>query len=317
MKTMKPTCCVLLLTLVTQAASAQRLPLPDADGRVVQVFDLGRRPEGPALRLEVPGEPAAPQPDLAARTSQLLSAFVTPPLGRGDDLRVLADRWVVLVGSADQAASLDRLFTAARRRANLTIEVELSVLQVSQAAFAATWREQLTPVEGSAGKRLQKVFAGEAVEPLLRALAGSAIEQLECPKLTVRPLQAALMSTFDRTAYVKDFAIVTRDGKAIADPIVDHVDDGMRLGLCATVLSDGEIGLTADLEWLELKRPIPAFTSKEATTGMTLQIQLPQVSGMRLQQTVAIADGGLVVQAAEKANGDWLMTTLRAVTREQ
>lgn len=316
MKIMMPTCCVLLLTLMTQVASAQRQTLPDADGRVVQVFDLGRRPEGPELRLEVPGEPAGPQADLAARTSQLLSAFVAPPLGRGDDLRVLADRWLVLVGSAEQAASLDRLFTAARRRANLTIEVEMWVLQVPQATFTKTWREQLTPVEGSAGKRLQKVFAGDAVEPLLRALGGAG-DRLECPKLTVPPLQAASMSTIDRTAYVKDFAIVTRDGKAIADPIVDHVDDGMRVGLCATVLPDGDIGLVADLEWLELKRPIPAFTSKEATTGMTLQIQLPQVSGMRLQQTVAIADGGLVVQAAEKANGDWLMTTLRAVTREQ
>lgn len=313
MKNVLLAACVVLVPSVS--LPAQKLLLPADPGRIVQVFDLGAPEPGPAQKLAVPGAPPQETVDSQQRTTDLLARFVKPPLGSGDDLRVLGGRWLTLLGSAEQAASLEALFAVAAKHRTTAITLEMRFLDVKADAFAKDWAARLRPVEGSDGKRHEQVLGKDAAVALLTDLTQMQADQMQAPGITVLPLRVASMSTSNQTAYVKDFRMIERDGKTIAEPIVDVVTDGLDAAVCATLLADGSIALAADVLWQELQRPIPVFTSKVGAAGVPLQIQLPEVHGLRLQQTAAIADGGMVVLASQKADGSYLVATIGARTQ--
>ena len=312
MKNLLLAACVVLVPSLS--LPAQKLLLPDGGGRIVQVFDLGAPEPGPAKKLAVPGDPPKEKVDSQQRTAELLARFVKPALGSGDDLRVLGGRWLTLLGSPEQAASLEALFAVAAKHRTTAITVEMDFLNVKADAFTKHWRERLTAVEGADNRRFQQVLGKDGANALRNDLANLPADRLQAPTLTVLPLHPAQLSTKRQIAYVRDFKVVTDAGKLIAEPVVDSVEDGLEATVFAAVLANGDITLTVDVTDWDVKEPIPEFKTTIGV-GNPVTIQLPEVTGLHLQQTAVLADGGMVVLASQKADGDFLIATIGARTQ--
>ncbi len=312
MKNLLLAACVVLVPSLS--LPAQKLLLPDGGGRIVQVFDLGAPEPGPAKKLAVPGDPPKEKVDSQQRTAELLARFVKPALGSGDDLRVLGGRWLTLLGSVEQAASLEALFAVAAKHRTTAITVEMDFLNVKADAFTKHWRERLTAVEGADNRRFQQVLGKDGANALRNDLANLPADRLQAPTLTVLPLHPAQLSTKRQIAYVRDFKVVTDAGKLIAEPVVDSVEDGLEATVFAALLANGDITLTVDVTDWDVKEPIPEFKTTIGV-GNPVTIQLPEVTGLHLQQTAVLADGGMVVLASQKADGDFLIATIGARTQ--
>lgn len=309
MKNLLLAACVTLFPMAT--LPAQKLPLPDGSGRIVQVFDLGAPAPGPELVLPVLGDARVAKDDGLQRTADLLARFVKPPIGRGDELRVLGDRWLTLLGSPEQAASLEALFATAAKHRTTEIVVEMNFLNVKADAFAKHWRARLAAEEGSDGRRFQQVLGKDGANSLVADLAQMPVERLQAPGITVLPLRIAQLSSKRQISYVRDWKLVQGEGKVIAEPMTDTVEEGQEATVCATLLANGDVALTVDVTNWDVQEPLPEF---KTTIGVNnpVTIQLPEVAGLHLQQTAVVADGGMVVLASQKADGDFLIATIRA-----
>lgn len=307
------------LALFTLAGllAAQKLPLARHGDRQLQLFDLQPLlppPSSAAERLDATlglAMPAdRPQDDLQALAA-FARNFVVPPLGNGDDLQPLAGRWLALVGSAEQAACLERLLVLAQRRRDDLIDIEVRFLRMSRTEFDANLRQQLTAVTKAATTTYEQVFAPAAAEPVLRALAKGKAEELTAPRVTVRPWGRSNVMSVDQTAYVKDLVVSTQDGATITKPIVDIVWDGVVTDLIACYEPDGTIALSCDVQWQEVQKPLLQVKTS-LPSGQEATVQLPRVTGASLHQVAHVRDGDLVVQATERIDGSFLVAMVAA-----
>lgn len=309
--------CTLLLTAA--ALPAQKMPLP-AD-RQLQLFDLeavlgaADAPRPDAL-LEVPGGPAAgpaaARPDLQP-TVELLRQLVEPALGPGDDIAVLGQRWLAVLGSPLQIASAERLLRLATERREQPIHVQVRFFELGEAVFAERVAGKfIRPVPRDGGATGEVVLRGEEAEALAELLRGRCTNQLDAPAVAVRPLQRATIASTNQTAYVRDFTVTKQKDALIAEPIVDVVWDGWQTEVVATWLPGDMVGLSCRVTHQEVDKPIAAVTTKVADLPTPLQFQVPRVHGTRLRQTAIIAADAVVALAAQKADGSWLVATLTA-----
>jgi len=304
--------------LLATGVCAQRMPLPDGSDRIVQVFDLQR------LQRDEPRPRANPAPMPAFRrdvvdakptlgVGDVLGRFLEPPLGPGDALTPLGDRWLALLGSPRQAACAERLFDLATERREQPIHVAIVLWTLPDDAFRKHVQERLTPAARGNQVAYEAVLGKPAAGELERRLEQAEVERLHAPGLSVFPLQPAVMSVVNQTSYVKDFTVTRVGDKVIADPVVDIVWDGVRSEVVATFLPEGAIGLTCDFTVQELERPIAEF---KTTIGVDtpVSVQLPSTSTTRLQQAAALTDGAMVALAARRVDGSWLLATVRAAS---
>lgn len=306
------------LLLLATMLTAQKLPLPDGSGRQLQLFDLHAlraAPETTPALLEPPSklDPAA-TPKAAPDQLMLADVFgrlVEPPLGAGDSCQLLGNRWLAVLGSPAQIASAERLFHLAMSQRDRTIEVEIQFLDVGDKDFVGKVRPHLVEVAREHRVSFENVLDAGGAKELAAKLAKIECNRLECPKLTVTPLQRANVSVMNQTAYVRDFNLERQGDTLIADPIVDVVWDGNSTDVCATFLPDGMLGLTCDATFQEVQKPIQTF---ETTIGLKhpVTIQLPRVTGTRLRQTAVVGAGSLIVLATQKVDGTWLLALVRA-----
>ncbi len=304
----------LVLCLFAAALTAQKVPLPEQPERIVQVFDVEKLlpgPVQPGLRLPVPGNRAGEHDALQALVGAL-ARFVDPPLAADDDLKPLGTRRLVLLGSPQQSASLERMLRTASERSTQLIDVQMQFVLVADKVFQANLNQRLPAVERGQSVTRELVAdrtTGDELQTFIAKIGG---ERLDAPTLTVRPLQPAQMSAMTQTAYVKDFTITKKGTDVIADPVVDVVRDGTEADVCATFLPDGTLGVSCSVTLADLKKSIATFETKIGAPGTPVTIQLPEVTTTRLHQTAALQDGGLVVLASRKADGNWLVTLVRA-----
>jgi hypothetical protein len=297
------------LFLLASAAllPAQRVPLPDDGGRLVQLFDLRK-----LQATGVGGGDAKPAIDAHA-AAELLAPFVTPALGKGDALQPLGERWLALLGSAEQIASVERLFAAAVARRDHAIGVEIHFLKLT----AATFDKLVAPhVQANAQNGAQGVLPRAKAGDFVAALTAAGSECLEASALVVRPLQRASLATKNETTYVKDFTVTKKDGAFIADPVLDTVWDGNETVLTATFLADGTMGIVCESTVQELQRPIPTFDTKIAGSTLPVTIQLPETTVVHLRQTSIVADGDVAVHAAKRDDGTYLVALVSVTARK-
>lgn len=310
--------CLLSLLFAVTGAVAQSMPVADGRGRMLQVFDLKQlqaagadddRP-GPELRLS----PPAPTVDVAVVEQDdqyhaaFLRPFVVPSLGDGDDLKVLGKRWLTLLGSPAQIASLQQLLAHAAANREQLVTVAVRLLRLDRQAFAQRLQPLLARRSG-ANAAFEAVLPAATAAELSAAIAGA--DTLEAPRLTVTPLQRGTVSVQNQTAYVRDFTLTPENDALIADPVIDTVWDGVVVDLCAIVLADGVVGLRCDVQSQQLQKPIQQF-QVDLGVGTPVTIQLPRTTGVHFQQTARLAVGDLVVLAAQKAGGDYLVAVVEA-----
>jgi hypothetical protein len=343
---------LILLALATAVAAAgpalaQRVQLPDGSGRQLQLFDLEpllRAAGGPELRLDVAPErravapaPAAgeavlggggiagaPPAGAPARDRQrereadaealgrLLAQFVEPPLGAGDDCRVLAGRWLALLASPEQLASAEQLVRTANEQRERLVDVEVRMLQLAHDAFTAKLQPRLTKVQRGGRDGWEAIVPADGADAFAELVVGAASGWLDAPKLTVAPLHRATAALKEQVAYVRDLVVTPVQDTFIADPVIDVVWDGWEAETFVAPRRDGMLGIAVSVTHQQLEKPIAQFKTTLPGTKIPAMLQLPRVTGTRLQQTAVVAPGALVAIAARKADGTWLVALVRA-----
>jgi hypothetical protein len=137
---------------------------------------------------------------------------------------------------------------------------------------------------------------------------------LTAPRLSVHPLQRANMSVGEQMGYVRDFHIEATKRGPIADPVIDTVFDGTRVDVIVGCLDKGRLAVCCDVSMHTVAKPIPSFSTTPVAGSAPVTIQLPRVTSIRLQQKSVVPDGGGLVLATRKADGNWLCVVLDATS---
>jgi hypothetical protein len=300
---MNPTLRSLCVAMFAAALPAQKLLLPDDSGRIVQLFDLDFRTGGkdPHFGIE--------------RTVALLTRLITPELNDGDDLRLIGKRWLTLLGTPQQAASIESLLRTAKTRHQEPIEVTTHMFTMSAEKFAAHWKPLLIARERNARTTFEAVVDSKEGTRLHALATLHADQTLASPRLSVLPLQSGTMAVKTEIPYVQDFEVKQTKDSVIADPIVGTVWEGTETIVCATYLADGTLALSCEAMVQEVLRPIPTFKTQIGVAKAEVTIQLPRVVGVGVQQTAIVANEGMVLLAAQKVDGSYLLTTITARTQ--
>ena len=302
----------LLLAAVTSTpAAAQRLMMPDEHGRMLGLFDLRTVAHDEPGRAAQPGADAGTA-EQAQHTAELLRHFVEPALRPGDDLCAIGSHWIAVLADEERIASVERLMAAARRNRNDQLIIVIRLLDMSGPKFRAELADELVKVERGQHTSYESVIEKADAAAFLKTAAAAAETQLSAPTVSVRPLQRAQVSLVKEVAYIRDFEVEVTAAAAVANPVIDTVWEGNKSDVCATFLPGGMIGLRCDVQFQELHRPIPTFETQIGVGKPPVSIQLPRTSGVRLANVAEVAPGSLVVLAAQRSNGNFMVAIVQA-----
>jgi len=285
------------------AIPAQKLQVAGDDGRQLLLIDVG---------------------DLAGRPGQLprLAEFVRTFAAESEtdrpSVRDLGDRHLVVLGTAQQIAAIERLRAEWRQRKEETFAVEVRLCNVTEAFVKRELLPSTKPPErGIANRPLVTVLGAEAMTKLVAALVQERdASVLEAPRLLVRSMQMASIAIGDEKTFVRDFEVKAVDGSVIAEPVIGTVRDGQEVAvLCASLGSD-ELAVQMEVSSQSVAQPFREVKTvvPGATTEVTIQV--PVVTGCRASQAVRIANGATAMMAAPRNDGTWLLC-LTTATRER
>lgn len=118
---------------------------------------------------------------------------------------------------------------------------------------------------------------------------------LSAPRLLVSQATPASMSLLNKVSYVKSFDVVyVHPGpSAIADPVIDVVEEGTVHRMIGVQIEPGLYALDIELVRTEIERPIPTKEVQVTVDSHApLTISQPTVLTSKLSTTVLLRDGG-------------------------
>lgn len=289
--------CLLVLATTTRA-SAQKLLVPSAGERQLELVDVAPLLRGSADREQL------------SAIAAFLRSFATPALDGDDDLVAVGTHHLAVLGSPPQCAWLSGLvaeLTTPAADANATddeaapatfVDFEVRILRADAAGRAAVLEPAVAapaPADATA-PRARALTAAERTALLAKLAARPDLEQIESPRLLASPLQLAEMSIGRQFAVLRSYRCTAgADGKPIVDPVVEQLVAGNRVVLRAMPLGKAAIGVAATLRHAAVQEPIPE-TTIDLGTGAPLRVQLPAVTEIEVAHTAAIAkDGALLL----------------------
>ncbi|MEO6596985.1 MAG: hypothetical protein ABIP94_19740, partial [Planctomycetota bacterium] len=254
------TCVLVVCSSVLADLPAQKLLASDGSGRVVQMFDAQKlrttdEPVGAPMGEPV-GKPKPADNESMQKLADFLRRFIEPPLGPQDDLRALGGRWLVLLGSPAQVASVERLFAIATARQREQLDIRIHIVKMKAANFVRTLQPRLTAVERDQQTTYETVVPSAQATDLLAEIAASDSERMEAPRVLVQPLQVATIASVDQTSYIQDFTLERSANALIANPVIGVTWDGVQNEVQAILLPDGTIGVACDVHVQELQKPM-------------------------------------------------------------
>ncbi|MCB9877156.1 MAG: hypothetical protein H6835_06085 [Planctomycetes bacterium] len=282
---------------------AQRMPVPHSGDRVLQLFDLQtlRDAQDPDAAADLAGEHVA----------AMLRPFVEPALGPGDDLRPLGDRWLAVLGAPAQIACIERLFQQARNHRDDLVSIDVCFFELAAEPFHTQVEPKLIQVTGDAQERYRVVLP-KADAPALLDAAKQHGELLQVPRVVVPWLVPAQVDVVEVFSYIKDYELVYGQQSAIANPIIGTEWSGERSRLCAVLLANGNIGLSCEIRHQRVDKPL-AETEVDLVKGAApVKVQLPRITGVHLESVAELAPGSLIVVAAPRSDGRFLVAALTA-----
>jgi tetratricopeptide (TPR) repeat protein len=149
-------------------------------------------------------------------------------------------------------------------------------------------------ITGSGGLSLQWTYLNDLqLELVLRAVSKSErVEVVTAPSILVFNTARSHIKVLNQLTFVQDYNVQIATAAAIADPIVQVVQDGVVLDVRPVVSADRR-SITLDLRptVATLTRPIQEFSTSLATSGGTVTIQLPELELQKLRTVVTVPDG--------------------------
>ncbi|MBK8097307.1 MAG: hypothetical protein IPK26_09375 [Planctomycetes bacterium] len=286
----------ILSALLPGQGAAQPAP---ADDRIAKVYDLGAVlaavgpvARGAALGARDPGEPPAPPNPARVALEGLgtaVRAFVRPELRADEEVQILGERWLVLLGRAEQHAWLERFIADGAADAIPLGRLVVQVVALPTATFGIEVLPALQQGDAKPGDATL-LEPGDATDAFVKAmLAHKDGTRIDVAPVDLLPLRPSSQAVVNQTAYVRDFDVEIAQGTVIADPVVDVIQDGFSLQAVGKSLGES-IGLSVQAQLVELQRPIPTFTTTLGV-GTPVTIQLPQVSSAKVDAAVEMKPG--------------------------
>lgn len=163
--------------------------------------------------------------------------------------------------------------------------------------------------EGDPGPRVIRMTPERIAEVQRAAQRQKDCEIIAAPKLSVYNGQRANASIVNQTSYIKDFEVEVVKGAAIADPIIDVVQDGMVVDFSSMMHPDGKtISVDARVSIASLKRPIEEFETTLSGLGSSVTIQIPTLSLSRWKSEELVLEdghGGFLVTGLAAPDSKW------------
>lgn len=158
-------------------------------------------------------------------------------------------------------------------------------------------------VDNSGGLSFQWTFINDLqLELILRAVSkNERAELVTRPSILVFNTARSNIQVLNQVAYVQDFDVQIATAAAIADPIIQVVQDGVVLDVRPVISADRRF-VTLDLRptVATLVRPIQEVSTSLASTG-TVTIQLPELELQRMRTVVSVPDGGTLLLGGLKS----------------
>jgi len=262
---------------------------PDLELVVYEVSDL----VDPVLNGDRAASDAPPPSaeELAARRAALTAQLVddakrwmVPPLGDEGTLVVTQGGALVANLSSERQAWLRRFVDVQRSSLGRIYVVETQFVAAESIAIDALALAEQTAVFGP---------TEESRRPLeeLRLVGG--VEILSAPRVTVFARREATIEIVERTAYVREYAlvVVAPGNQQIVDPIVDVVEDGVRSTTRVVPLPDDQLGLVLDVQFMDLEEPIGTRELTIGSLGTKVTVGVPKVRTVRLETRSRLARG--------------------------
>lgn len=205
-----------------------------------------------------------------------------------DRLEVHGGTTFVVTGTAEQHAWI-------RRFLELQREEDASFLSITtHRVRAAAERLEALGFEGPSQVIADASDAHAAVRRLETAF--TAEERIGSPRFLIGQGTPAYISTTKDISYVKSYDVVyVHPGPtAIADPVVDVIQEGEQYEIAGTQIEPGLWVLEVELERTEVERPIPTEEVELTIDGPAVTIGKPSVQTSKLSTTVLLRDGGAV-----------------------
>jgi len=236
--------------------------------------------------------------------AETIRKHLRPGLTRGlDVLQTQAGGMLLLTGTAEQHAWTRSFLDLQRAQELQLLHVDSRYLRGKGADFEAA---------GFAGP--SEVWEDESLLPKALEQMASRTDKYElvtAPSLTVLPAQPAYISIMNQVAYVKSYEVVyVHPGPvAIADPVIDVIDEGFLFDLTGIQVEEGLYALELKFERTEIERPIPTKEIKVAIdTSSTVTISQPVVTSSKLSSTVLLRDGSSVWFRIPDGDSEMLIT---------
>lgn len=230
--------------------------------------------------------------DAMAKAEQIASniqEFVEPPADAEFSVEVLSASELQVTGSTEQLIWASTFIEAASDEGFLDSMVDVSITVYRLPAGSS---EDL--IQGSSGLTLTpeslKALAGK-----LETLKGA--DRMTTPRVLMNVGAPASISTVDQTAYIKDFELTFFPDleKAIADPVVDVINEGLFIDLRALPIRKGTLLLKADYRSASLRRPIREETRKLTSGTAEVTVQVPELREVKASVEFELKDGASVV----------------------
>ncbi|HVS08717.1 MAG TPA: hypothetical protein VMS76_02500 [Planctomycetota bacterium] len=220
---------------------------------------------------------------------RILKTYLQPPFDpQRDQLRITEGDSLVAQLRPEQLEWLDAFLKRQRSEPRM-IEVELKILGAPLGALRAL-------AKGTDPLVLETPEQQRAFDEALSGIAG--LEKVSTPRFRFWERVQTSISVTDKLAYLKDWKLETVEPgpQTIADPVIATIDEGYRVGTRTVEIDALTIDLEVELEWSQVRRPIPTKKIELDTPGRTeVEIALPEVDRIRIESTVRIAPDAKVV----------------------
>lgn len=312
--------CAALAGFVSPAI-AQAQPVA-GDARIVRVYDLRQLLNriGPGFTPPVAGAAddkplalAAAQQSALESVATLVRAFVRPELASNEQVQTLGERWLVVLGRAEQQAWIDRFLQAAHQDQPVVAQLHVDVVTMPEALFLKEVAPALTQDDKPAAA-VTVLQAGAATSTFLDRLrthprATTIPTQVPAAGVALRALVPCSVAAITQTTYVRDFKVEVNRDSMVADPVVDVVQDGFTLRATAQPFATG-LGVALHAAWADLTKPISTFTTTLGI-GQPVTIQLPEVQQVQIEAAVELPADNTVVLLLPALLGKRCIAVLR------
>lgn len=285
--------------LAAVLATTLALPAQEPPEPVLETYDIGDL--APSAIFDEETDDAADAEWRRASLAHLeafVRTFIRPALGRDEDISTIGNTHLVALCTPKQHEWIRATLAQQRTARADQIDLQIRILDVPRDAFD----DHLAALFGDPNpdQPLHAVLPRAAARAgFLKELLGDPrITSTSSPRILAMPLTRTEIVTGETVTYVKDYEVEFVQGRAIANPVVETVVDGFVIETTCGFLGKGNLGIIFDCTKQDLARPIEKFETSIAGDDTPLTIDLPQLTKIRLKQSLIVPDGGLTLFSA-------------------